>query len=108
ALSGQHDIRVLIPGYRDVLASDYDIEIVGQVDAYAAIPACAIGKMEIANGVVVYVLLCDELYAREGSPYGDKHGNDWADNHIRFARLGLAAAQIAENNAVLDWCPDLV
>jgi starch synthase len=108
ALSTHHDVRVLIPGYREVLAADYEIETVGQLDGYAALPACSIGKIELDNGVIVYVLLCDELYGREGTPYGDSHGKDWDDNHIRFARLGLAAAQIAENNTALNWCPDLV
>src|SRR5690606_31362806 len=103
-----HDVRVLIPGYREDLAADYEIETVGQLGGCAALPACTIGQIELDNGVIVYVLLCDELYGREGTPYGDSHGKDWDDNHIRFARLGLAAAQIAENNTALNWCPDLV
>jgi len=48
------------------------------------------------------------LYERDGSPYVDTQGRDWADNHIRFARLGLAAAEIAAGDAGIQWRPELV
>ena len=40
--------------------------------------------------------------------YGDAEGRDWPDNHIRFARLGLAAAELAAGTACLSWCPELI
>lgn len=60
------------------------------------------------DGLVIYVLLCPDLYDREGTPYGDAAGTDWADNDIRFARLGLAAAEIACGIPDLEWTPDLL
>lgn len=108
ALSPHHDIRILIPGYREVLQSGYPIHIIGRLPSYAGLPACALGRLETDHGVTVYVLLCPELYGREGTPYTDKHGQEWPDNHIRFARLGLAAAEIADQSVGLDWSPDLV
>ncbi|MFC5696250.1 glycogen synthase GlgA [Pseudomonas sp. GCM10022186] len=108
ALSAHHDIRVLLPAYRQVLDSGHPIRVIGQVNGLAALPPCHIGRMDLPDGLIVYLLLCPELYDREGTPYGDGHGNDWADNHIRFARLGLAAAEIAAGTAGLNWRPELV
>ena len=95
ALAHLHDVRVLIPGYRQVMESDNPIHIVGELGGHAALPPCKIGRMDLADGLVIYVLICPELYQRDGTPYGANNGRDWPDNHIRFARLGLAAAEIA-------------
>ncbi len=108
ALSKLHDVRVLIPGYREVINSGYPITVVDHLEAYAELPACDIGLMQIKNGPIIYVLLCDQLYARDGNPYGDANGREWDDNHIRFARLGLAAAQIARAENKLKWRPDII
>lgn len=108
ALSPQHDMRLLIPGYRKVVESGRPIRIVGQLPGVAALPPCQIGRMDLADGLIVYVLLNHALYERDGSPYVDAQGRDWADNHIRFARLGLAAAEIASGDAGIQWRPELV
>ncbi|HDZ56086.1 MAG TPA: glycogen synthase GlgA [Pseudomonas xinjiangensis] len=108
ALGLRHDIRVLIPGYRDVMDSGNPIRIVGKVPGHAALPECRIGRMDLPDGLIIYVVICPELYEREGSPYGDAQGRDWPDNHIRFARLGLAAAEIAAGHAGISWSPQLV
>lgn len=108
ALRDHHDVRVLIPGYREVLTHQADISVVARLPAASGLPACDLGRIEMADGLVVYVVLCPELYDREGSPYGDASGLDWADNDVRFARLGLAAAELANGLADLDWRPDLL
>ncbi|MEN0107506.1 MAG: glycogen synthase GlgA [Pseudomonas sp.] len=108
ALSGQHDIRVLIPGYRQVLASGHPMRVIGEIAGHAALPPCKVGRMELPDGLIVYVLISPELYERDGTPYGDENCRDWPDNHIRFARLGLAAADIAAGRAAMSWRPDLV
>jgi len=108
ALQLSHDVRVLIPGYRQVLQSGNTIRIIGRVEGYAALPACAIGRMDREDGLVIYVVICPELYDREGSPYADNRGIDWPDNHIRFARLSLAAAEFAAGRAGLNWTPQLL
>lgn len=107
ALRASHDIRVLIPGYREVLAGR-EVTIVGRLEAAFGLPACDIGRIDTADGLVVYVLVSPELYDREGSPYGDGTGFDWSDNDVRFARLGLAAADLACGLGDLGWTPDLL
>ncbi|ARB30586.1 glycogen synthase GlgA [Pseudomonas tolaasii] len=108
AMAHLHDVRVLIPGYPQVMESDNPIHIIGELGGHAALPPCKIGRMDLKDGLVIYVLICPELYEREGTPYGANNGRDWPDNHIRFARLGLAAADMAANLAQIHWCPDLV
>lgn len=112
ALAAHHDIRILIPAYREVCASAHKIRRVGQLPAHAGLPACEIGEVICADDLIIYVLLCPELYEREGGPYGTGpggYGSDgWEDNDIRFARLSLAAAEIAAGNAGLEWQPHLL
>lgn len=109
ALLATHDVRILIPGYPQVINSGYPITVIDSLDAYAGLPGCKIGRMQPnANGPIIYVVLCPELFAREGSPYCDANGKDWTDNPLRFARLSYAAAEIAKGSAGMRWQPDLV
>lgn len=108
ALARHHHVRVLIPGYRQVIRSGLPIRVVGKLPGLGAIPPCLIGEMILPDQLIVHVVLCQHLYDREGNPYGDSEGNDWADNHIRFARLALAASCIAAGQGVRNWQPDLV
>lgn len=57
----------------------------------------------------VRLLLLDAplLFAREGGPYGDAHGTDWADNWRRFAALSAVAADIAAGG-LPNWRPHVV
>lgn len=43
ALRSCADVRVLIPGYTDVLASGLPVEVVGRLPAYCNIPPCDLG-----------------------------------------------------------------
>nr|WP_298969191.1 glycogen synthase GlgA [uncultured Halomonas sp.] len=115
ALAAHHDLRVLIPAYREMIQSEYEIVTVGHVPAFAGLPACDIGQLTCRDGLILYVLLCPDLYEREGTPYGrgssgygDGQDEGWKDNDIRFARLSRAAADIALGNASLDWQPQLL
>ncbi|WP_213880121.1 glycogen synthase GlgA [Pseudomonas sp. dw_358] len=108
AMGPLHDVRVLIPGYPQVVNSENPIHVVGELGGHAALPPCKIGRMDMPDGLVIYVLLCPELYERDGTPYGANNGRDWPDNHIRFARLSMAAAEIAGGQGMVHWKPDLV
>jgi starch synthase len=107
-LKQQYDVRILVPGYRKVLEAHPHLPVVGRLRPAHGLPACEIGRFETIDGLIIYVLLCPDLYDRDGSPYGDEAGEDWADNDIRFARLGLAAAEIAGGLRDLGWKPDLL
>ncbi|WP_238276132.1 glycogen synthase GlgA [Methylobacterium jeotgali] len=106
ALRRDFDVRVLIPGYPSVTRAFPYIPVVGRLEGHAGLPACQLGLVETADGLRVYVLLCPELYERDGSPYGNARG-DFADNDIRFGRLSLAAADLALG-ADPAWAADLL
>ncbi len=108
ALGAHHEVRVLIPGYKQVMQSGMPIRVVGNVISHSDIPSCRIGRLDMPDGLIIYVVICPELYERDGLPYGDEHGQDWPDNPQRFARLCMAAADIAADTACIRWRPDLV
>lgn len=108
ALRRRCDIRVLVPGYRQVLAQADGMRIVGRCGRLAALPPCAIGQFETPDGLAIYAVICPTLYEREGNPYGDSGGRDWADNDVRFARFAAAAADLAAGLIDPDWASDLV
>jgi starch synthase len=102
------DVRILIPGYRQVLRRCETMKVVGRLEGVAGIPPCEIGRVRMSDGLIAYIVLAPNLYDRDGTPYGNALGSDWSDNDIRFARLALAAADIAGGRAGLSWRPNLL
>jgi starch synthase len=107
ALKPACDARVVLPGYRSVLAKAPPLTLVESLPGHAGLPPCTLASCTLADGLVVYIVLCDELYDRDGAPYADAGGHEFADNDVRFARLSLAVADIAERGAGR-WRPDVV
>jgi len=108
ALRSGIDVRVLLPGCRDVVEQISHLEIVGRCGPMAEMPGAALGRAATRDGLPVYVLICPELYDRPGNPYGDDHGRDWPDNDIRFGRLAAAAAELAMGRLDRNWAADVV
>lgn len=108
ALRRWADVRILLPGYGEVVEQFLHLETVGHSPAFAEMPACSIGRGSTRDGLPVYVVLCPQLYDRPGNPYGDASGRDWPDNDIRFARLSSAAAELAAGKLDKNWAADLV
>ena len=107
ALRPACDARVLVPAYRPALRAGAAIDIVAHLPGFGAIPPCSIGAVSLPDGLVVYLVLCSELYDRDGSPYADAAGAEFGDNAIRFARLSLAAAELTMRG-VGGWRPDIL
>jgi starch synthase len=110
ALQGWSDVRILLPGYREVLdqLGPIGLTVVGRCPRVADLPACSLARSATADGIPVYVLICPALYDRPGNPYCDENGSDWDDNDVRFARLASAAAALANGELDPAWRPDLV
>jgi starch synthase len=109
ALRALSDVRIILPGYREVVEQFTHIQIVGESPALGEMPACSLGLASTKDGLLpVYVLLCPQLYDRPGNPYGDELGRDWPDNDVRFARLASVAAELAAGTLDKNWAADLV
>jgi starch synthase len=48
------------------------------------------------------------LFQRNGGPYSDSKGVDWADNALRFGLLSKVAAILGSRQSPLSWIPDVV
>jgi len=105
------DARVLLPALPPLAAVLRDVQVIGPVQApWGGAPAqLLLGHLDAPalRTVPVYLLRHDPLYQRPGTPYGDGSGRAFADNHRRFALLGLAAARLAQG-ACGDWAPQVV
>lgn len=89
------DVTTFIPGYRLVKAKLTELGATGARVVHnfgdlfgspARLMAYTLGEMALV------VLDCPGLFDREGGPYGDATGKDWADNWTRFAAFSAAAA----------------
>jgi starch synthase len=107
ALTRWSDVRIVLPGYRQVLSTIQSLEIIGKSESWALLPSCSIGRTHTSDGLVVYLVLNPQLYEREGSPYGDAQGSDWADNDIRFARLAACAVELGAGKIDPSWRADI-
>lgn len=97
--------RTLVPGYPSVLSRLGKAKAVRRYDdLFGASAAVLAAKVD---GLDLLVLDAPAFFAREGGPYGDHGGNDWADNWRRFAALSRVGADIAEG-ALKGWRPDIV
>ena len=92
----------------EVISKASDITVVAHLPGRAGIAPCCIGETRTADGLILYLVLEPSLYQRTGSPYAGPEGHDWPDNDVRFARLSLAAAEIAAGRAGMSWQPDVL
>ncbi|SDB12073.1 starch synthase [Belnapia rosea] len=105
ALAGEGiGVTTLLPGYPAVLAALQATETARDWPDFFGGPARLLRGQ--AAGLDLLVLDAPHLFARPGNPYLGSDGRDWADNPIRFAALGAAAATAAEGFDALhahDW-----
>jgi len=102
------DVRVLVPGYNPVIAQLAHHQVVASLDDLPGFPPARLLSGTLANAVPLLVLDCPSLYQREGGPYQNTQGHDWADNALRFGLLSKVAAVLGSSASPLAWHPDLV
>ena len=86
-------MTTLLPGYPSVMRTLGKGKVLHSWDALLGEPARLVAGKLGAQPLIV--LDAPGFFAREGSPYGDPAGKDWADNWRRYAALGRAAADLA-------------
>ena len=102
------DVRVLLPGYRGVLAALAGARDAGRIDAIARLPAARLLEVELPTGVPAWVIDCPQLYDRAGGPYQDAAGVDWEDNPLRFGLLSRIAALLGARQSPVAWRAQIV
>jgi starch synthase len=102
------DIRVIIPGYRQVLRRSRHLEIIAECDGIGDLPPCQLGLSRAVDGLPIYVVMCPQLYDRTGGPYADEQQIEWPDNDLRFARFASVAASLAAGRLDPNWSADLL
>lgn len=108
-LALQHDVRLLLPAYRDALAKARPVGVkkVAEFD----IDGTAVAILETrlpGSRVKTWLLDCPEFFDRPGNPYHDANNQVYADNDRRFLLFSRAAAILAMNRGGLDWQPDIL
>lgn len=98
-------MRVMVPGYRQVLAKIETSELLADLPDLFGGPARILGVQ--TAGLDLLVLDAPHLFDRDGSIYADETGADWADNWKRFGALSLAAAFVAQG-VIPNYRPEIV
>ena len=106
------DVRLLIPGYPQVLAGLKPKRKVAEFENLEHFPPCVLRAAKLpvndADSIPVFIIDCPELYSREGGPYQDTAGRDWPDNAARFGLLGKIGAILGSDASPLKWQPHIV
>src|SRR4030067_1689013 len=107
------DVRVLVPGYNQVLAQLGQHRVVAAFDSLPGFPSARLLSGTMANGVPLLALDCPGMYQRpdmldqRAGPYQNATGHDWSDNALRFGLLSKVAAELGSNASPMNWRPDL-
>ncbi|MDP1557581.1 MAG: glycogen synthase GlgA [Nitrosomonas sp.] len=105
------DVRLLIPGYPQVLSG---LKYKRKVADFSGLPQFPPARLLSARlavsasaSIPLFVIDCPELYRREGSPYLDETERDWPDNAFRFGLLSKIGAILASDASPLAWRPHI-
>lgn len=103
------DVRVLLPGYPKIMDS------LKKTRLLTTFPGSGLhGEVKLleaklpVSGVPLLVIDYPPFYERDGGPYIDPTGHDWADNAQRFALLSKVGAMLGRSDSPLTWHPDIV
>jgi starch synthase len=102
------DVRVLIPGYPQVLMALESFKVDAFFSGIKGFPDARLFSSVLPDGVPLWVIDCPELFQRDGGIYQDGKGNDWPDNAMRFGLLAKVAAILGSAESPLDWKPEVV
>ncbi len=103
------DVRVLVPGYSEVLDKLESKRTVAKFRVFAGQDEVRLLSAKMPDtGVTLYVLDAPRFYCRVAGPYQYELGGDWPDNPMRFGMLSKVAAMLGSAASPLDWQADVV
>lgn len=101
------DLRVVTPAYRGALDKLRSPRQVAQLSVFGQDFVIWEGRVEPGD-FLVWLVDCPALFAREGTPYADIRGQEYADNAWRFGCFCIAVARLALGAAASGWLPDVL
>jgi starch synthase len=104
------DVRLLIPGYVQVLDKLENKRLVATFSVFSGQPEVKLLSAEMPETKVpVYVLDAPQYYCRVAGPYRyELVGGDWPDNAMRFGMLSKVAAMLGSAASPIKWQADIV
>ena len=102
------DIRVLVPGYPQVMAALKTRGRAATLPGLPGAPAATLIASKRPSGLPLLVVECP-IYDRTGGPYQDGTATDWQDNDLRFGLLSYVGALLSTPASPFTaWKPDIV
>jgi starch synthase len=102
------DVRLLLPGYADLLAGLPGApRRVAELDLDGTSAAVLETRLP-GTPLVTWLVEHPSFSTRPGNPYHDAKGHPWADNADRFLLLSRAAARLAAGDSSLHWRADIL
>jgi len=102
------DIRVLVPGYPQVIDALKTRSRVATLPGLPGIPPANLLASKLPSGLPLLVIDCP-IYDRSGGPYQDASATDWQDNDLRFGLLSYVGALLSTPGSPFSaWRPDIV
>jgi starch synthase len=102
------DMRVLVPGYPQVMAALKTRSRVATLPGLPGIPPAVLIASKLPSGLPLLVIECP-IYDRSGGPYQDSAAADWQDNDLRFGLLSYVGALLSTPGTPFPaWKPDII
>ena len=105
------DVRLVLPAYRDVLASVDSLKELGYWDLPGAGVTHRVRFLQAHHdglGDYLYLIDVPALFDRAGNPYVHSNGFNWPDNAERFTVFSRAVTQLARGIPGSSWVADVV
>jgi starch synthase len=100
------DVRIVLPGYRRVLQQVSAMRVLGWLKLSGGREVRILEARHGESTPLLWLVDAPARFDRDGLPYSDATGIDWADNPQRFALLGEAAARLAVDGLGIGWRAD--
>src|SRR3954470_13523766 len=102
------DMRVLLPGYPQVMDALKTKSRVAALPGLPGVPAASLVASQLPSGLPLLVVECS-IYDRPGGPYQDSSGVDWPDNDLRFGLFSYVGALLSTSSSPFAaWRPHIV
>jgi starch synthase len=102
------DIRVLVPGYPQVMDALKTRGRAATLPGLPGVPAATLIASKLPTGLPLLAVECP-IYDRAGGPYQDGTATDWQDNDLRFGLLSYVGALLSTPaSPFIAWKPDII